>query len=225
MPSLLITGSDTSVGKTIVTTLLANCLLDRVPVAILKPVQSGRGDREYYLSNLALNQPPETVCPQYFAAPLAVPLAADREGRRVDLGLLWQTYQGLVAQYPVVLVEGAGGLGSPITWEYTVADLGRDWHLPTVLVVPVRLGSMTQAIASCALARECRLDLRGILFNCVQPYTEDEIYDLVAPDRLPLLTRVPILGIVPCLQKMPKAQELKAITDRLNLAPLGIDDL
>lgn len=141
MPSLLIAGSDTSVGKTIVTTLLANYLLDRArgSVGIMKPVQSGRGDQEYYANNFS--QTPETICPQYFATPLAVPLAAEREGKRVDLGLLWQTYQDLVAKYQIVLVEGAGGIGSPITWEYTVADLARDWRLPTVLVVPVRLGA------------------------------------------------------------------------------------
>ncbi|MCA1903973.1 MAG: dethiobiotin synthase [Cyanobacteria bacterium KgW148] len=227
MPSLLVAGSDTSVGKTIVTTLLANYLLDRVPgsVGIIKPVQSGRGDQEYYGNNLRLSQSPETICPQYFATPLAVPLAAEREGKRVDLGLLWQTYQGLVAKYQIVLVEGAGGIGSPITWEYTVADLARDWRLPTVLVVPVRLGSMTQAVTACALARECRVDLRGIIFNCVQPYSEDEVYDLVAPDRLPLLTRVPILGIIPCLEKMPSPPELQEVIARLNLVALGLDCL
>lgn len=225
MVSLFITGSDTSVGKTILTTLLANYLTDRMPgqVGIFKPVQSGRGDREYYHHHLALHQSPDEICPQYFATPLAVPLAADREGRRVDLGLLWQSYQKLRAKYQILLIEGTGGIGSPITWEYTGADLARDWHLPTVLVVPVRLGSMTQAVSSCALARENAVDLRGIIFNCVQPYTEEEIYDFIAPDRLSILTRVPILGVVPCLETLNNREELKLLVAGLDLTPLGID--
>lgn len=223
MPSLFITGSDTSVGKTIVTTLLANYLLQRNPggVAIFKPVQAGKGDWEYYLKNLPLTQTPESICPQYFATPLAVPLAAEREGHQVDLGLLWQSYQKLVKSYPIVLIEGAGGIGSPITWEYTAADLGRDWRLPTVLVVPVRLGSMTQAISSCALGQARGLDLRGIVFNCVQPYTLEEIYDFVAPDRLPFLTGVPILGFIPSLDRIPS--QIPQIRDWIDLAPLELD--
>ncbi len=225
MVSLFIAGSDTSVGKTILTTILASYLADRMPgkVGIFKPVQSGRGDWEYYHQQLTTHQTPDEICPLYFSTPLAVPLAADREGKNVDLGLLWQSYQNLKEKYQVLLIEGTGGIGSPITWEYTGADLARDWRLPTVLVVPVRLGSMTQAISSCALARERAVDLRGIIFNCVQPYTEEEIYDFVAPDRLALLTQVPILGVVPCLETFHDREELKLIAAGLDLGLLGFD--
>ncbi len=225
MASLFITGSDTSVGKTIVTTLLASYLLERLPgkVGIFKPVQTGKGDREYYHHNLVAHQPPEEICPQYFPDPIAPPLAAERAGQRIDLGFLWQHYQHLQTKYSILLVEGAGGLGSPITWEYTGADLARDWRLPTVLIVPVRLGSMTQAISSCALARENQVDLRGIIFNCVQPYTEEEVYDLIVPDRLLFLVRVPILGVVPCLEALHDRATLKGVIDRLDLSPLNLD--
>ncbi|MCS6959281.1 MAG: dethiobiotin synthase [Pseudanabaenaceae cyanobacterium SKYGB_i_bin29] len=227
MPSLLITGSDTSVGKTIVTTLLASYLLDRYPqqVALYKPVQSGRGDWEYYAEQIAKHQPREEICAQKFALPLAIPLAAEREGKQVDWQLLWQGYQRLVQKYQIVLVEGAGGIGSPVTWEWTVADMAREWQLPTVIVVPVKLGSMTQSIAACALAREAKVDVRGIIFNCVQPYTEEEIYDFVAPDRLPLLTRVPILGFVPALETRPTPGELKQIVANLDLGTMGLEEI
>ncbi len=225
MVSLFITGSDTSVGKTIITTILASYLTDRMPgrVGIFKPVQSGRGDREFYYQHLVSHQTLDEICPQYFSTPLALPLAAAREGKNVDLSLLWQSYQKLREKNAVLLIEGSGGIGSPITWEYTGADLARDWGLPTILVVPVRLGSMSQAISSCALARERGVDLRGIIFNCVQPYTEEEIYDFVAPDRLAFLTQVPILGVVPCLESFNDREELKLIAAGLDLTPLGFD--
>lgn len=227
MPSLLITGSDTSVGKTIVTTLLASYLLDRYPqkVALYKPVQSGRGDWEYYAEQIAPHQPREEICAQKFALPLAVPLAAEREGKTVDWELLQHGYQRLVTKYPIVLVEGAGGIGSPVTWEWTVADMAREWQIPTVIVVPVKLGSMTQAVTACALAREAKVDVRGIIFNCVHPYTAEEIYDFVAPDRLPLLTHAPILGYVPSLAAPPSPSELAQIIANLDLQTMGLQEI
>jgi len=66
-----------------------------------------------------------------------------------------------------VLVEALGGLGSPVSEEFTVADLA-EWRLPTVLVVPVKLGAIAQAVANVALARPSRVHLKGIVLNCVQ---------------------------------------------------------
>lgn len=197
--SLLISGTDTGVGKTLVTTALMAylqqfCTQERV--AIFKPIQSGVGDREHYAQQFALSQTPEEITPLYFEAPLAPPLAAAVEGKSVDLGLAWRTFGTLGQTYDRILVEGVGGLGSPITSELTVADLAYDWKLPTILVVPVRLGALGQAIAQVALAKQSRVNLRGLILSCPQPCSPEEIEQWASPALLESFTHCPVLGIL-----------------------------
>ena len=95
MNALLIAGTDTDAGKTVLTTALAAywqtyCTSRRL--GIMKPIQSGLGDRELYTRLFHLDQSPEEITPLYFQAPLAPPLAADREGRRIELELAWQGF-------------------------------------------------------------------------------------------------------------------------------------
>jgi dethiobiotin synthetase len=199
-PSLLISGTDTGVGKTWVTSALAGYLNRFYPqqrVAIFKPIQSGVGDREHYAQQFQLSQTLEQITPLYFDAPLAPPLAAAAEGKSVDLGLAWQTFCTLQQNHDWILVEGVGGLGSPITRELTVADLAYDWKLPTVLVIPVRLGALGQAIAQVALARQARVNLKGLILSCVEPCSPHEIEQWASPELLESFTHCPVLGILP----------------------------
>jgi dethiobiotin synthetase len=198
--SLLISGTDTGVGKTWVTSALAGYLNRFYPqqrVAIFKPLQSGVGDREHYAEQFHLTQTLEQITPLYFEAPLAPPLAAAAEGKSVDLGLAWQTFEGIQQTHDWILVEGVGSLGSPITDELTVADLAHDWKLPTILVVPVRLGALGQAIAQVALAQQTRVNLRGLILSCPEPCATQDIEQWASPTLLKSFTRCPILGILP----------------------------
>jgi dethiobiotin synthetase len=101
----------------------------------MKPIQAGVGDREWYQNLFVLAQSPTEITPLYFQAPLAPPLAAAKENRQVDLAGVWQTLTGLQQRYDFLLVEALGGLGSPVTEEFTVADIAAAWRLPTLLVV------------------------------------------------------------------------------------------
>jgi dethiobiotin synthetase len=198
--SLLISGTDTGVGKTWGTSALAeylNRFHPRQRVAIFKPIQSGVGDREHYAQQFQLDQTLDQITPLYFKAPLAPPLAAAAEGKSIDLGLAWQTFEGLQHTHDWILVEGVGSLGSPITDELTVADLAYDWKLPTVLVVPVRLGALGQAIAQVALAQQARVHLRGLILSCPEPCSTSEIEQWASPALLESFTHCPVLGILP----------------------------
>jgi dethiobiotin synthetase len=198
--SLLISGTDTGVGKTWVTSALAGYLNRFYPqqrVAIFKPIQSGVGDREHYAQQFQLSQTLEQITPLYFEAPLAPPLAAAAEGRSIDLGLAWHTFGTLQQTHDWVLVEGVGSLGSPITDELTVADLAFDWKLPTVLVIPVRLGALGQAIAQVALAKQSRVNLRGLILSCSQPCSSRDIEQWASIELLESFTHCPVVGILP----------------------------
>ncbi|APB32316.1 dethiobiotin synthetase [Gloeomargarita lithophora Alchichica-D10] len=211
---LFISASDTSAGKTVVTAALA-LLMGKV--GVMKLVQAGAGDREYYQQVLALDQTPAELNPLYFSAPLAPPLAAQREGRTVDLAQAWQNLTQLRQRYTQVLIEGAGGLGSPVTWEWTTADVCAQWRLATVVVIPVRLGAIGQAVAQVALARQVGVLLRGLILNEPQPLTPEQRQDWAPVGLIQQLTGVPVLAQFPhvtnitdpeCLKQAAQAGEL-----------------
>jgi dethiobiotin synthetase len=218
MQSLLITSTDTEVGKTLSTCALAayyQSHFARRKLGIMKPIQCGIGDRELYQKLFQLDQSPAELNPLYFEAPIAPPLAAALAGQRVDLALVWKNLQALQQRCDLVLVEGLGGLGTPVTDELTLADLAREWRLPTLLVVPVKLGAIGQAVAYCGFARQAGVDLRGIILNCQQPVTAEDIVRLAPADLIVNLTRIPVLGYLPYLPGTPSLSELAQAAQRL----------
>jgi dethiobiotin synthetase len=218
--TLLISGTDTGVGKTRVVSALGAYLSTYLPqqrFAVFKPLQSGPGDREYYRQRFKLSQTLEQINPLYFAAPLAPPLAAAAEGKTVDLALAWQTFIHLQQTYAHVLVEGVGGLGSPITSELTVADLAHDWRLPTVLVIPVRLGAIGQAIAQVALAQQANIQLKGFVLSCPDPCTPTQLEQWASVPLIQSFTQYPVLGILPHLEPNIDLDSLAQISDQWDI--------
>jgi dethiobiotin synthetase len=223
--SLIITGTDTDVGKTVLTTALVaywQQYRDPQSLGLLKLVQSGLGDGELYRQLFTLPQDPDTLVPLQFTAPIAPPLAAAAEGRTVDLAIVWQAYQQLRQAHGFVLVEGVGGLGSPVTNELTVADVAAMWRWETVLVVPVKLGAIAQSVANVALARSHHLPIRGIVLSCTQPVTPEQVAQWTPIALIESLTQVPILGVLPHLAESDRHDpaQLAAIATQLDLERL-----
>jgi dethiobiotin synthetase len=215
---LLITSTDTDAGKTVLTAALAAYgakYHTHQKWGILKPIQCGVGDREF-LSEL-FDRSVAEINPIYLAAPLAPPIAADRSGVNIDLGIAWQALARMRQQHDFVLVEGIGGLGTPITAELVVADLARDWRLPTVLVVPVKLGSIAAAVANVALAKQYNVNLRGIVLNCPRPLSAAEIADFAPAELIQSLTSTPVLGCVPYISELHDLHQLAAVAANLEL--------
>ncbi len=174
---LFIAGSDTEVGKTYVTAQIAAALLATgKKVGVYKPAASGcdlvdgkRVAADALTIWEAAGKPRslEEVCPQYFEAPLAPPLAAEQEGRKVDPELLRSGIQCWQDNHDVVLVEGSGGLLSPISDEDFVADLAFEFGYPLIVVVPNQLGAVNQLLQTLVTATTFRegLAVAGIILN------------------------------------------------------------
>ena len=223
MAALLIAGSNTDSGKTMLTAALIAywqkyCWAYKLGVC--KPVQSGVGDREFYRRVFDLKQTDEQLNPLWYKAPIAPPLAAAMEGKQVDLAKAWQVFSQLEAERDWVLVEGAGGLGSPVTAEMTVAELACQWRLPAVLVVPVKLGAIANAMANVALAEKAKVKLKGIVLNCTQPVMQSQIENWAPVGLIESLARVPVLGVLPYLKQARDVEALSAAAAQLDLERL-----
>jgi dethiobiotin synthetase len=183
---LFITGSDTGVGKTYVTALIARSLRNRgLRVGVYKPVASGcrsasghliSDDAETLWQAAGCSGDLERVCPQRFAAPLAPHLAAAVEGKIVDSGLLRAGIEYWQERSDVILVEGAGGLMSPLTPDEYNADLALDLGYPLVIVVANRIGAINQALSTLIAAAKFQegLPLAGIVLNQPSADTADD---------------------------------------------------
>lgn len=183
-------------------------------------MQSGVGDRELYTRLFELDQTAEQLNPLWYKTPVAPPLAAALEGERVDLGKAWKAIAELQAMKDWVLVEGAGGLGSPITAELTVADIANEWKLDVVLVVPVKLGAIAATVANVALAEKKRIDIKGIVLSCTHPCTQGQLENWAPVQMIEDLTRVPVLGVIPHLKQVKDIEALADAAAQLDLERL-----
>lgn len=176
-PGLFITGTDTEVGKTYVTAMIARALVAKGRrVGVYKPAASGcreEGGRLIAEDAVALweaaGRPASLneVCPQVFSPPMAPHLAARAEGKELDADLLRRGIDFWLDRSDVVLVEGAGGLMSPMTDDEYVADLAYDFGFPLLVVSANRLGTINQTLQTLITAASFRdgLDVAGIVLN------------------------------------------------------------
>ena len=86
-----------------------------------------------------------------------------------------------------------------------------------VLVVPVKLGAIAAAVANVALARQHRLQLKGIVLNCTTPEAEDKLDQLTPPGMITNLTRIPVLGVLPHFSDPTNLEQLSAAARGLSL--------
>lgn len=182
---LFITGTDTEIGKTYVAALIARSLAAAGHrVGVYKPAASGctrQGDTLVSDDALALWRAagsPGTlaeVCPQCFAAPLAPHLAAEAEGKRLNAELLRRGIDVWLDRSDIVLVEGAGGLMSPLGDDEFVADLAYDLGFPLVVVARNALGTINHVLQTLIAASTFRngLEVAGIVLNQAQPAGDD----------------------------------------------------
>jgi dethiobiotin synthetase len=211
-PGLFVTGTDTEVGKTHVVSLIVRQLgASGIRVGVYKPVCSGavldahgrarwddidrlreavRGD---WLDGELTD---EAICPQRFLVPLAAPLAARAEGRVVDVEYLRHGAAWWTGRADILIVEGAGGLLSPVTESTTVAELARDIGYPLIVVARCGLGTINHSLLTIDVARRRGLVVAGIVLN--QTHSDDD-RTLWADNAAEIEARsgAPVFGMIP----------------------------
>ena len=182
---LVICGTDTDVGKTIVSALFVQGL----EATYWKPVQSGTeggGDRQRVIDLLEL--PQERWHPEAYAfqAPVSPHWAAEREGKCIDPDQLQ-----LPAIAGPLVVETAGGLMVPLTRQWLQIQQLERWQLPVVLVARSELGTLNHTLLSLEALRERNIPILGLVIN--GPAHADNPRTLNELGQIPLLCELPPL--------------------------------
>ena len=175
MKTLLITGTDTNVGKTYVTCLLLKQLREAgILVGAYKPVCSGAeasesgprwNDVDELQAALGGQHEVDLICPQRFSAAVAPNVAAGMEGKTVDDRLLRMGAEAWRNKCDVLIVEGAGGLSCPLSNSSTVLDLAVALKAPLLIVAANRLGVINHSLLTVAAARQRGLSIAGVVLN------------------------------------------------------------
>jgi dethiobiotin synthetase len=204
---LFITGTGTGVGKTYVAALVARALVAAGHrVGVYKPAASGCDLRYGRLISPdaitlweAAGRPGSLahVCPQLFAAPLAPHLAARADERQVDAKLLRSGLEEWRSTSDIVIVEGAGGLMSPISDDDYNADLANEFGYPLVIVTANQLGTINATLQTLIAAESFRdgLPVAGVVLNWPtamsnDPSTASNRDELERRLKVPLLAEV-----------------------------------
>jgi dethiobiotin synthetase len=216
-----VTGTDTGVGKTLVSCALLHAFAARDRSVVgMKPVAAGCCDDMHEdvrqlraASNMlaGLGQ----INPYSFVQPVAPHLAARFAGVRINLERILEAYSELDAQADMVIVEGAGGFRVPLNDDEDGADLVQRMNIPVVLVVGMRLGCLNHALLTEESIAARGLTLAGWVANAVDPGMAMLDENVAALERR---IAAPLLGIVPH-QMPPDARAVAALLDTGLLEP------
>lgn len=178
MPALIVTGVGTDIGKTYVSASIIRALrAHEVPVDAFKPILSGFDPGQAETSDggvllAALEEPItdetlNTMSPFRYAAPLSPPLAAAREGRSIKFAEVAGACRERVADAgrALLLIEGAGGVMSPLSDGATVLDLIEALDAPVLLVTGTYLGAISHTLTAVEVLRRRGVTIRAVVVN------------------------------------------------------------
>lgn len=216
-----VTGTDTDIGKTIVSCALLHAFAAQgYAVVGMKPVAAGREngvwqDVEHLKAASNVVVPQALINPYAFDEPIAPHIAAQQTGVEIDPQVIQQACRSLMAAADVTIVEGVGGFKVPLSvsgttkQRYDIGDLAKLLNLPVILVAGIRLGWLNHTLLTAQAIQATGLKLAGWIANTIDP----NMLQLEA--NIQTLTEwldCPLLGVLP-YQSPPDAQQLARYID------------
>ena len=211
-----ITGTDTGVGKTIISAALIKAAhMLGLKACGMKPIETGCKQTENRKGNDSLipsdgtflreitgtDESIDLITPVRFENPLAPLPASEIEDKPIDLDKIKTAYRKLSGRYDVIIVEGIGGLLVPIKREYFVIDLAKYFGFPIIVVSKPGLGTINHTMLTVNYAIKEGLDVAGIIINYTRP-PENTLAENTNPEIIKRLSPVPVLGIFPYMKDL-----------------------
>ncbi|MEE9369064.1 MAG: dethiobiotin synthase [Pontiella sp.] len=204
MKGIFVTGTDTDIGKTVLSALLlAELRRRKTDAAPMKPMQTGcEGgvpDLDYSLAMAQMTVSDEdyaNMSPYRFEPACSPHLAAEMAGTEIELAEIVIAARTLASEYEFVIAEGAGGIMVPLNRKETALDLMQALKLPIVIIARPGLGTINHTLLSIRTLRADGLNIAGVVFVTTTP----EAPSFIEKDNtftIEQFGKVPILGTIP----------------------------
>ena len=233
MSAIFVTGTDTGIGKTMVTSAIASALVRRgVSVGVYKAVETGCasengrlfGTDARRLAAAAGGRQAESSLTGYLFETPAAPLAAARNcGTTIDPARLQADVRAIDRAHRVTLVEGAGGLLVPIADDFTYLDLVRLLSLPVVVVVGSKLGCVNHTLLTLSALENAGARILGYVVNTIAIDAVDAPSAESNREMIAAFAKTTCLGIFPHVPAAARYDD--AYLARLAEASLDLDVL
>lgn len=223
-PTIFVTGTDTGVGKTLVTAALAHHFTARgLKVGVMKPIETGVNDVENLGSDGELlrwaadsQDRPELISPYRFSAPLSPHQAASLAKEKIDMEAISSAFHELCRDKDLVLVEGAGGLMVPISGGFLMADMASQLDLSLLVVTHPRLGTLNHTLLTTFSARAMELPISGFIINQM-PETPDQAEEQ-APHLLGSMASADLMAVLPEVSGSEK-NKIQLLSEAIGASP------
>jgi dethiobiotin synthetase len=206
IPGLLILGTDTGVGKTLIAGAIAHWFATKGKrVAVCKPAATGcvhrreglvSEDAEFLAHCASARHPLDVICPQRFAEPLAPAVAAERARQPLDWQAIDRAIQLMTSDSDILIVEGIGGIMTPMDKKHTFLDVA-DWlQLPAIIVARPGLGTINHTLLTCFALRQRHIKIAGVVINRYPTETPPAAEE-TNPRSIERWAKTPVLCLVP----------------------------
>jgi len=206
IPGLLITATDTGVGKTVIAGAIArNLRTQGLRVAVCKPLATGcvrrreglvSEDAEFLAHCADAPHPLDLICPQRYAQPLAPAVAAERAARPVEWDSIGRAIQIMSRGSDLMVLEGIGGVMVPIDEQHAFLDLAAWLNVPAVIVARAGLGTINHTLLTLSALRRRNVPVAGVVINRY-PTDTPPAAEETNPRAIERWGKVAVLAIVP----------------------------
>jgi dethiobiotin synthetase len=226
MKPLFITATDTDIGKTYVCAGLAHSLKKSgIDVGIMKPFACGTKQKTGFSSNdltllseaAIINDTEELLNPFFFPIPASPYTAAKNLGVKIDIKHVLECFNKLDKIHDVMLVEGIGGIMTPILNDYTIINLIKDLQANTIIVTSSRVGTVNHTILTCNICKNMNIPVKGLIINNF----DSTGYPILELERdLSALTNLPVLCSLPHMEKFDLPKYSSLIQEKVDVSAL-----
>jgi len=225
LKSLFITGTDTDVGKTYIAAGLGVAFRKMgIDVGVMKPFAAGRAQKKGYkskdiviLSRAAMACDPEKlVNPQFFKIPASPYTAWKTLKTKPKISTILSSFKKLTKLHDMILVEGMGGIMTPILKNYYITNLIKEMKIPAVIVTRSKIGTVNHTIMTVKMCEKYKIPVKGIIINNFEKgYPVKEL-----KRDLQNLTGVKVLGSIPFIKNMSDASLYRIFKKNIDLKTL-----
>ena len=215
MKAYFITGTDTGVGKTSITIGLAGAMRKiGIDAGVMKPIATGYPNKTGFKSSdvaklveaSSINDPENLINPVFLPLPTSPYDATKILELSVDMPLIFEQFKKLLALHEILLVEGIGGIMTPITKNFFVADMIKGMGIDAIIVTRATIGTLNHTVMTCKMCDDYGIKIRGLVINNFDE--KGTPAEKNSPSTLYELTSIPILGTIPFIKDLNNTEKL-----------------